>query len=99
MILEFSTGKESPPLFVPEPPTKKTPATARIIMVRIIREVLFIQDYKLNNGLIIPRPARPDINANSPNPSTTTPADLKKRGAYLEWAKEAEPNESKESIG
>lgn len=34
-------------------------------------------------GLIIPSDASPESKANNPNPITTTPADLKNKGAYL----------------
>lgn len=47
----------------------------------------------------MPSATRPDKNAKSPRPITTTPVDLKNNGAYFECAKEADPKESKESIG
>ena len=47
----------------------------------------------------MPSPASPARNANKPSPITTTPADLKKRGACFECANEAEPNERSTSIG
>ena len=53
----------------------------------------------MNIGLIIPKPTSPAKNANTPRPNTITPADLKKSGACLEWAKEAEPNDNSASIG
>jgi hypothetical protein len=56
-------------------------------------------NYILNSGLIIPKPARPDTSAKNPRPITTTPADLKNKGAYFECAIDAEPNERKRSIG
>ena len=46
-----------------------------------------------------PNPAKPDKSANKPSPITTTPADLKKSGAYLLSAKDAEPNDRSASIG
>jgi len=39
------------------------------------------------------------MSANSPSPTTTTPADLKNNGACLEWAREADPKESANSTG
>ena len=48
---------------------------------------------------MIPSPASPARSANNPKPITTTPADLKNSGACFECAKEADPNESKASIG
>ena len=62
-------------------------------------EFCFSYFYRLNNGLIIPTPARPDRSANVPRPKTTTPADLKKSGAYLEREKDNEPKESNPSTG
>ena len=46
-----------------------------------------------------PRPASPDSSAKSPKPTTTTPADLKKSGAYFECANEAEPKDRSASMG
>lgn len=48
---------------------------------------------------MIPRPANPARSAKTPRPITTMPADLKKRGAYREWANHADPNERSASIG
>ena len=48
---------------------------------------------------MIPSPAKPAKNANTPRPITMTPADLKKSGAYLELANDTELKESKESTG
>ena len=53
----------------------------------------------LNNGFIMPNPARPATSANAPSPITTIPADLKNRGACFECANDADPNESSTSIG
>lgn len=47
----------------------------------------------------MPRPANPARSANIPNPITTTPADLKNKGACLPCAKEAEPNDNNVSMG
>lgn len=47
----------------------------------------------------MPRPASPAKKANIPRPITTTPADLKKRGACFPCAKDAEPKERRTSIG
>ncbi len=49
--------------------------------------------------MIIPSPANPASNENKPSPTTTTPADLKNKGACFEWAKEADPNDNKASMG
>ena len=48
---------------------------------------------------MIPSPASPERSAKSPRPITTIPADLKNKGAYFPWAKEADPNERNASIG
>ena len=48
---------------------------------------------------MMPRPANPASSANTPRPITTTPADLKKRGACLPCAKDAEPKDRNASIG
>lgn len=48
---------------------------------------------------MIPSPASPASRANIPSPTTTTPTDLKNRGAYFEWANDADPNERNRSIG
>ena len=53
----------------------------------------------LNNGFIIPSPASPVKSANNPRPIITTPDDLKNSRACFELAKEADPKESKASIG
>lgn len=53
----------------------------------------------VNNGAIIPRPASPESSEKSPSPITMKPADLKKRGAYLDFAKETEPNETRARTG
>lgn len=53
----------------------------------------------LNKGSIIPNPANPAKKAKTPRPITKTPADLKKSGAYFDPANDAEPNDSKASIG
>lgn len=53
----------------------------------------------MNKGLIIPKPASPAKNANRPSPITIIPADLKKSGAYLECANDAELKEMSASIG
>lgn len=53
----------------------------------------------LNKGGMMPSPANPARNANNPSPITTTPADLKNKGAFFERANEAEPKDSKASIG
>ena len=47
----------------------------------------------------MPSPASPANKANIPRPITTTPADLKNRGACLECANDAEPNDKSASIG
>lgn len=46
-----------------------------------------------------PSPASPARSAKAPRPITSTPADLKKRGACFDCANEAEPNERSASIG
>lgn len=48
---------------------------------------------------MIPNPASPESKAKSPSPITTTPADLKKSGACLECANEAEPKDKSASTG
>ena len=48
---------------------------------------------------MIPKATSPPKSANRPNPITTTPADLKKRLAYLELAKEEEPKDNNRSTG
>ena len=48
---------------------------------------------------MIPKPASPARSANTPSPNTTTPVDLKKSGAYVEWAKETDPKERKARTG
>ena len=53
----------------------------------------------LKSGAINPRPARPAKKANIPSPITTTPAVLKKSGAYFDLANDMEPNESKANTG
>jgi hypothetical protein len=53
----------------------------------------------LNNGLIIPIPARPERKAKIPSPTTTTPADLKKIVAYLDLENETEPKDKIASTG
>ena len=47
----------------------------------------------------MPSPASPANSANIPRPITTTPADLKNRGACLEWANDADPNDRSANIG
>lgn len=47
----------------------------------------------------MPSPASPAISAKAPRPITNTPADLKKSGAYFDWANEADPNDKSASIG
>lgn len=47
----------------------------------------------------MPSPARPARRAKMPSPITITPADLKNRGACLECAKDADPNERKANTG
>ncbi len=49
--------------------------------------------------MIIPSPAKPASSANSPRPITTTPADLKNKGACLPCANDADPNERSKSTG
>ena len=46
-----------------------------------------------------PNPASPESKAKSPSPITTTPADLKNSGAFLEWANDTEPKESSARTG
>lgn len=48
---------------------------------------------------MMPSPANPARNANIPSPITTTPADLKNKGAFFERANEAEPKDRSVSIG
>lgn len=47
----------------------------------------------------MPSPASPAKRANIPRPITTTPADLKKRGACFPCAKDADPKERNRSMG
>lgn len=47
----------------------------------------------------MPRPVSPERSANIPSPITTTPADLKNRGACLECANDVDPNDKSASIG
>ena len=47
----------------------------------------------------MPSPASPAKSANIPSPITTIPADLKNKGACFECAKDADPNERRDSIG
>lgn len=53
----------------------------------------------LNKGSITPSPASPARSAKAPRPITKIPADLKKSGACLDCANEAEPNDRSASIG
>ena len=53
----------------------------------------------LKSGDINPRPAKPARKANIPRPITTTPAVLKKSGAYFDLAKDIELNESRDKTG
>ena len=55
--------------------------------------------YKLNNGLIIPTPARPVSKEKRPRPITTIPADLKKTDAYFDWANDTELNDNNANTG
>ena len=48
---------------------------------------------------MIPRPAKPASSANPPSPITMIPADLKKSGACLDCANEADPKERRANIG
>ena len=48
---------------------------------------------------MIPSPASPARSANIPSPTTTTPADLKNKGACFPCANDADPNERSTSIG
>jgi len=50
-------------------------------------------------GSIIPKPANPARREKIPRPITTTPADLKKRGAYRDCANHTEPNERNANTG
>ena len=49
--------------------------------------------------MIIPSPANPANNANTPSPNTNTPADLKNSGAYLELAKEKDVKDRSPKTG
>lgn len=46
-----------------------------------------------------PNPASPESKAKSPSPITTTPADLKNSGAYLECANEEDPKDRSARTG
>lgn len=48
---------------------------------------------------MIPRPTSPERNPNNPSPMTTTPTALKNIPAYFLFAKDAEPNDKKASMG
>ena len=47
----------------------------------------------------MPSAVSPPRSANTPNPITTTPADLKNSGACFPRANDAEPKESRDNIG
>ena len=63
-------------------------------------KVLFIKNsYKLITGEIIPIHANPASSAKIPSHKTTTPADLKKSGAYVDFENPSAPNERSARTG
>jgi hypothetical protein len=48
---------------------------------------------------MMPRLVKPVMREKAPRPITTIPTDLKKRGAYRDFANDADPNERRASTG